>query len=326
MSTEQQKIINRCDKWRNNLVYYLTRKPNRANVEKVCHSATYLLSWVETLSEYDQEAYDRYLHSTKFYLNKASETIFNYFYTSCRNVSKRGAYNSARYIRSVGELIDHLYYVLWCSYYGENESFIENVYNILLNDIARNLPPTSNLKDRNGRRVGKRMWDILVYFEKLLDYDVPTWAIQKFQTKDLIRPKVKEDETFSIMSVLDEIELANNRIPDDPQYRQLRSNLLRSTEYGSKERRRVLNHVLRQKCKCGAPLKLGASDVEYDRDEDRLMLVTRASCQVCHTTYFIKKAVEKTKDEFDALDQLDEYLKDNYGISLVRRIKTALQK
>ncbi|MEM3404203.1 MAG: hypothetical protein QXJ17_06690 [Nitrososphaeria archaeon] len=325
MSTEQQRIISRCDKWRSNLVHYLTRKPNRANIEKICHSVTYLLSWMENLSEYDQESYDRYLQNIKFYLNKASESIFNYFYTNCRNNSKKGVYNSARYVKSVGELIDHLYYVLWCSYYGENDSFIEEVYNTLLNDIARNLPPTSSLRGREGKRVGKKMWDILVYFEKLLDHDVPTWAIQKFQTKDLIKPKVKEDETFNIMSVLDEIELTDNRITDDLQYRQLRNNLLKSTEYGSKERRRALNYLLKQRCKCGAQLKLGTADVEYDRDGDRLILVTRALCEVCHSTYSIKRAVEKTKDEFEALDQLDEYLRDNYGISLVRRIRTTFQ-
>ena len=325
MYAEQNRLIRGCDRWKSSLAYHLSLKPTLSHIDDICRSSTYLISWLNDLHDYDEHMYEKTLSSSKYYLSKASETIFNYFYLNCRHNTKF-SFNSKRYIISVGELIDHMYYVLWCSFYGGNDDFLGHVLNVFLSDIATNLPPTPSLKGRSEKHVGRAMWEILAYFGKLLDYDVPSWAIQKFQTKNLTKPKINEDETYNIMTALDNVELSFPIITDDVQYRALRNELLRFTEYGARERRKVLKNALRQKCECGAPLKLMKSDITLNKNRDHLVLITKTACKVCGRYYNRESQVEKTKVEFGALDQLDEYLDSNYGVSLIQKIRDTLPK
>jgi hypothetical protein len=325
MYDEQNRLIRGCERWKNRLAYYLSLKPTIYHIDDLCRSSTYLISWLNDLHDYDERVYEKSLSSSKYFLNKASETIFNYFYLNCRH-NTHFSLNSKRYVKSVGELIDHMYYVLWCSYYGGNDDFLDHVFNVFLSDIATNLPPTSNLKGRSEKYVGRALWEILTYFEKLLDYDVPLWAIQKFQTKNLTKPKINEDETYNIMMALDSVELSLPIVTEDVRYRVLRNELLRSTEFGARERRKVLKNALRQRCECGAPLKLMKSDITLNKNRDNLVLITETVCKVCGRYYNSEDRVEKTKVEFSAFDQLDEYLNQNYGVSLIQRIKNTLHK
>ena len=326
MYTEQKRLIRGCERWKNKLAYYLSLKPTLSNIDNVCRSSTYLISWLNDLHDCDEESYEKCLSSSKYYLNKASEVIFNYFYLTCKRNTPKFFFNSKRYVKSVRELIDHMYYVLWCSYYGERDDFLNHVFNVFLRDIATNLPPASSLKGRSEKYVGRAMWEILKYFEKLLDYDVPSWAIQKFQTKDLTKPKISEDETYKIMAALDNVELSFPIVTDYTRYRVLRNELLRSTEYGARERRKVLKNALRQRCECGAFLKLMKSDITLNKNKDNLVLITKTACKVCGRYYHHESPVEKTKVEFSALDQLDEYLDSNYGVSLIQKIRDTLHK
>jgi hypothetical protein len=280
-----------------------------------------LISWLNDLRDCDEKVYENYLSNVRHYLDMSSEAVFNYFFSRCKLTVPKSPRYSTKYVKAVGELIDHVYYALWCSYYSENEKFVDRVYSVFLNDIARNLPQTSNLKGRNGKRVGKAMWELLMYFEKLLDYDTPLWAIKKFQTKDLIKPKINQEETYRIMSTFDQIELSNPTLVSDLQYRFLRNELLTSAENASRERRKVLKGSKNTRCICGTLLNSSRFNVEYNISNGRLILLAKASCSKCGKLFSIKCPVDKTKRELDQLDQMDEYLNTNYDISLIKRMK-----
>ncbi len=321
MSDEQKRLIRGCERWKNSLAYYLTLKPTKSNVDSICHSSSYFISWLNDLHDCDERLYEQLLSSSKYYLNKASEVIFDHFYANCRRNAPNFSLCSKRYVKSVGKLIDHVYYVFWCSFYSGREDFLDHIFNVLLCDIAVNLPPTSKLKGRAEKDVGRALWELLTYFEKLLDYDVPAWAIQKFQTDDLLKPKIYEDDTYNIMTTLDNLEQSFPTISDDPQYRAYRSELLRSTERGAHERRKALKNALRQRCGCGASLKLIRSDIMLNRIKGNIVLLTKTECKICGRFYNFESSAQKTKEEFDALEQLDEYLNSNYDILLVQKIK-----
>jgi hypothetical protein len=321
MSLANNILIKRCDRWKKSLAYFLSLKLTHSNIENICHSSTYLISWLNDLRDCDEKVYESYLSNVRHYLNMSSEVVFNYFFSRCKLTIPKSPRYSTRYVKAVGELIDHVYYTLWCSYYSENEEFVDRVYSAFLNDIIRNLPPTSNLKGRNGKRVGKAMWELLMYFEKLLDYDTPLWAIQKFQTKDLIKPKINQEETYKIMSALDQIELSNPPLVSDLQYRLLRNELLTSVEYASRERRKILKGSKNARCICGALLDSSGLNVEYNINGERLILLAKVSCSKCGKLFSIRSPVDKTKRELDQLEQMDEYLNTNYNISLIKRMK-----
>ena len=321
MLTEREKLIRRCDRWKNSLLYYLSLPATHSNVEMICHCSTYLVGWLSELRDYDEDVYEDYLLGVKHLLNRASSTVFDHFYSACKRNSVGGSAYRRKYVASVGALIEHMYCILWCSYYAGNEEFIDHVYDVVVGEIASSLPPTSGLKGRSGKRVGRAVWELLAYFEKFLDYDIPSWAIQKFQTRNLTKPKITEDETYNIMSALDSIELSNPNISDDAQYRFLRSELLTLAERGARERKRILKTLVNQKCVCGSTLKLARSDVVYSGEEDSMMLVTTARCKICGRSYNVGRPVEKTKVEFDVIGQLDQYLDSNYGISLIAKMQ-----
>jgi hypothetical protein len=321
MSDERKRLMRGCERWKNSLAYYLTLKPTKSNVESICHSSSYLISWLNDLHDCDERLYEQFLFSSKYFLNKASEVIFDHFYANCRRNTPNFSLISKRYVKSVGKLIDHVYYVLWCSYFSGREDFLDHIFNIFLCDIVVNLPPTSKLKGRAEKDVGRDLWELLTYFEKLLDYDVPGWAIQKFQTDDLLRPKIYEEDTYNIMTTLDNLEQSFPSISDDFQYRAYRSELLRSTERGAHERRKALKNALGQRCRCGASVKLVRSDITLNRIKDNIVLLTKTECKICGRIYNFESSAQKTKEEFDALEQLDEYLDSNYNISLIQKIK-----
>ncbi|MGQ9781548.1 MAG: hypothetical protein ACUVQ8_04760 [Nitrososphaeria archaeon] len=321
MLIEQDRLIKRCNRWKNSLVRYLSLPPTSVNVEEICHSSTYLISWLNDLRDCDEEAYENYLLTLRHHLSKASEVIFNHFYFAYKSSSIGVHVSKRRYMTAVERLAEHTYCVLWCSYYAGSDDFIDHVYNVLINDIVRSLPPASGLKGRREKRIGRIIWDLLTYFEKFLDYDIPSWAIQKFQTKALTKPKITEDETYKIMLALDSIELSNPNLSDDIQYRFLRGELLTLTERGSRERRRILGNIAKQKCECGSSVKLMRSEVMYYGDKDSLILVTTTRCGTCGRSYNMRRPVEKTKAEFDAIDQLNKYLESCYGISLIAKIQ-----
>jgi len=325
MQYELNRIVRRCDIWRNRLLHYLNLKPTRRCMEMVCHSSSYLISWLNELQNYDEDAYERYMSNVRGLLERASEAIFNYYYARCKNSSPQRLAYSKRYVKNVKMLLDHIYYVLWCSYYAENDSFIEEVYNIIVWDVAKNLPPTTSM-EKEDRRVGRSLWELLIYFEKFLDYEVPEWAIKKFQTKDLIKPKVAEEETYNIMAVLDEIEQSNPSISSDLEYRMLRNELLWSTELGSRERRKILKKALKQKCECGDEVRIVKTDLVYDIKRNDIIIFAKTVCKNCGKTVVVRTPVEKTRMEFDALDRLDEYLYSTYRISLIDKVKAMLQK
>lgn len=325
MQYQINRIVKRCEVWKGRLLHYLKLKPTSYNIEMVCHSSSYLISWLNELQNYDEDAYEKYVLNVKSLLERASEKIFNYYYMKCKYSCPTKLANSKVYIKNVKRLLDHIYYVLWCSYYAENDSFIENVYNTIVWDIAKNLPPTTSMKGKD-RRVGRSLWELLVYFEKFLDYEVPEWAIKKFQTRDLIKPKVAEEETYNIMAVLDEIEQSNPSISSDLEYRMLRNDLLWATEFGSKERRKILKKVLKQKCECGQNFSIIKSDLLYDIKRNDIIIFAKIMCKNCGKTTVIRRPVEKTRMEFDALDKLDEYLYNAYRISLIDKVKAMLQK
>ncbi|MCX8189418.1 MAG: hypothetical protein N3F64_06870 [Nitrososphaeria archaeon] len=326
MQYQLNRIIKRCEVWRNRLLYYLKLKPSQYNIEMVCHSSSYLISWLNELQNYDEDSYEKYLSNVKILLKRASETIFNYYYIRCKRYASLNSKYSKKYIKSVKMLLDHVYYVLWCSYYAENDSFIENVCNIIVWDIAKNLPPTLSMKDKRDRLVGRNLWELMIYFEKFLDYEIPEWAIQKFQTESLIKPKIAEEETYNIMAVLDEIEESNPSISSDLEYRMLRNELLWSTEFGSKERRKILKKFLRQRCECGHEFKIVKSDLLFDIKSNDIIIYAKSVCRNCGKMVVTKKPVEKTRMEFDALDKLDEYLYNVYQISLIDKVKAMMQK
>jgi hypothetical protein len=325
MQYQINRIVKRCEVWRNRLLHHLAQKPTGYSIEMVCHSSSYLISWLNELQNYDEEAYERYVSNVRGLLEKASEAIFNYYYVRCKNSYPKKLAYSKKFLKNVKMLIDHIYYVLWCSYYAENDSFIENVYNIIVWEIAKNLPPTASMK-KEDRRVGRSIWELLIYFEKFLDYEVPEWAIKKFQTRDLIKPKIAEEETYNIMAVLDEIEQSNPSISSDLEYRMLRNELLWSTELGSRERRKILKRTLKQKCECGNEVRIVKSDLVYDIKRNVIMIFAKTVCENCGKTVVVKTPVEKTRMEFDALDKLDEYLYNAYRISLIDKVKAMLQK
>lgn len=325
MQYQLNRIIKRCEVWRNRLLYYLKLKPSQYNIGMLCHSASYLISWLNELQNYDEDAYEKYLLNVKGLLKRVAETVFNYYYIRCKKNFTNSKY-SKKYIKSVKQLLDHIYYVLWCSYYAENDSFIENLCNTIVWDIAKNLPPTNSMKDKRDKLVGRSLWDLLIYFEKFLDYEIPEWAIQKFQTESLIKPKVAEEETYNIMEVLDEIEESNPSISSDLEYRMLRNELLWSTELGSKERRKILKKVLRQKCECGNDFKIIKSDLLFDIKSNDIIIYAKSVCRNCGKTLITRKPVEKTRMEFDALDKLDEYLSNVYHVSLIDKVKALMQK
>ena len=88
----------------------------------------------------------------------------------------------------------------------------------------------------------------------------------------------------------------------------------------------MLKNALRQRCGCGAPLKLIKSDITLNRNKDNLVLITKTACKVCGRYYNLESPVEKTKVEFNTLDKVDEYLDSNYGVSLIQKIKDTLHK
>ncbi len=325
MQYQLNRVIRRCEFWRGRLLHYLMLKPSQYNIEMVCHSSSYLISWLNELQNYDEDVYEKYLLNVNGLLKRAAEAIFNYYYIRCKKFSVNQKF-SRKYVRNVKMLLDHIYHVLWCSYYAENDSFIENVYNIIVWDIAKNLPPTISMKDRRDKLVGRSLWELLIYFEKFLDYEIPDWAIQKFQTESLIKPKVAEEETYNIMAVLDEIEESNPSISSDLEYRMLRNELLWSTEFGSKERRKILKKVLRQKCECGHTFRIVESDLLFNIKSNNIIIYAKSVCRNCGKTVVVKKPVEKTRMEFEALDKLDEYLYNVYQISLIDKVKAMMEK
>lgn len=326
MQNQVDRIIKRCEVWRNRLLHYLKLKPSQHNIEMLCHSSSYLLSWLNELQNYDENVYEKYSLNVKGLLNNTAEIIFNYYYGKCKECYHTNSTFSRKYVKSVKMLLDHIYYVLWCSYYAEHDSFIENICNIIVWDIAKNLPPTISMKEKRDRQIGRSLWELLIYFEKFLDFEIPEWAIQKFQTKNLIKPKIAEEETYNIMAALDEIEESNPSISSDLEYRMLRNELLWSTELGSKERRKILKKVLKQKCECGYDFRIIKSDLLFDVKSNDIIIYAQSVCRNCGKTIITRNPVEKTRMEFDALDKLDEYLYDAYRISLIDKVKSMIQK
>lgn len=58
-----------------------------------------------------------------------------------------------------------------------------------------------------------------------------------------------------------------------------------------------------------------------NRIKGNIVLLTKTECKICGRFYNFESSAQKTKEEFDALEQLDEYLNSNYDILLVQKIK-----